>query len=65
MNTPVCIQLTCLVEIKAVAAVLFATAVGSLHKSEVERNKPEQKEVPERSVPHDDPIRAALALDAI
>ena len=41
-----------------------------MYKLEVERNKPEQEEVPERAVDHwsmahDDPIRAASVLDAI
>ena len=66
MNTSVRIQLTCLVEIKAVAAVLSATAVGQTHQPVAGRNKPEQEEVPERSVPHDEPVRAAAsALDTL
>ena len=31
-----------------------------------DRNNPEQEEVPERSVPHDEPVRAAAsALDTV
>ena len=65
MNTSVRIQLTCLVEIKAVAVVLFAIVVGQRRQPVADRSKPEQKEVPEstvdRSVPHDEPIRAAAS----
>ena len=64
------IHMAYLVGVKAVAAVLSATGVGQVHKPEVERNKPEQEEVPESAVDHwsmahDDPIRAASTVDAI
>ena len=40
--------------------MLSATAVGQTQQPAADRNKPEQEEVPERSVPHDEPIRAAV-----
>ena len=71
MNTSVRIHLTYLVGVKAVAVVLFAIVVGQTQQPvAADRSKPEQEELPEsavdRSVPHDEPIRAAaLAMDTI
>ena len=61
MNPSIRIQLTCLVEIKAVAVVLSAAVVGQTQQPVADRNKPDQEEVPERSVPHEEPIRAAAS----